>query len=48
MHFSAQEEYGLRCLLRLAHAAPDQSRTINEITLMLLVLKRKAANVKAT
>lgn len=32
MHFSAQEEYGMRCLLRLAHAAPDQSRTINEIS----------------
>lgn len=32
MHFSAQEEYGVRCLLRLAQAAPDQSRTINEIS----------------
>ena len=32
MHFSAQEEYGLRCLLRLAGAGPDQSQTINEIS----------------
>jgi len=32
MHFSAQEEYGLRCLLRLAGAGPDESQTINEIS----------------
>ena len=32
MHFSAQEEYGLRCLLRLAGAGPNQSQTINEIS----------------
>jgi Rrf2 family protein len=32
MHFSAQEEYGLRCLLRLAAAARDQSVTIPEIS----------------
>ncbi len=30
MKFSAQEEYGLRCLLRLAHQ-PDRSLTIPEI-----------------
>ncbi len=32
MHFSAQEEYGLRCLLRLASAGPDRSLTIPEIS----------------
>jgi Rrf2 family protein len=32
MHFSAQEEYGLRCLLRLALGGPDESRTINEVS----------------
>lgn len=32
MHFSAQEEYGLRCLLRLASAGPDNSLTIPEIS----------------
>lgn len=32
MHFSAQEEYGLRCLLRLASAGPDESKTISEIS----------------
>jgi len=32
MYFSAQEEYGLRCLLRLAVAGPDESQTINEIS----------------
>jgi len=32
MHFSAQEEYGLRCLLRLASASPDESKTISEIS----------------
>ena len=32
MHFSAQEEYGLRCLVRLALAGADESRTINEIS----------------
>ena len=32
MHFSAQEEYGLRCLLRLAGAGPNRSQTINEIS----------------
>lgn len=31
MHFSSQEEYGLRCLLRLA-AMPDRSVTIPEIS----------------
>ncbi|MYA80943.1 MAG: Rrf2 family transcriptional regulator [Acidobacteriia bacterium] len=32
MYFSAQEEYGLRCLLRVAVAGPDESQTINEIS----------------
>jgi Rrf2 family protein len=31
MHFSSQEEYGLRCLLRLA-ATPERSVTIPEIS----------------
>ncbi len=31
MHFSAQEEYGLRCLLRLAMAGPDESLTLSAI-----------------
>ena len=31
MKLSAQEEYGLRCLLRLASAGEDQSLTIPEI-----------------
>jgi Rrf2 family protein len=32
MHFSAQEEYGLRCLLRLAAEGPDKSLTLPEIS----------------
>jgi len=32
MHFSAQEEYGLRCLLRLAGAGEGASMTIPEIS----------------
>jgi Rrf2 family protein len=32
MHFSAQEEYGLRCLLRLAGAGSGASMTIPEIS----------------
>lgn len=32
MHFSAQEEYGLRCLLRLAGAGVGASMTIPEIS----------------
>lgn len=32
MHFSAQEEYGLRCLLRLASRGPDKSLTLQEIS----------------
>ena len=31
MHFSAQEEYGLRCLLRLAMAGPNESLTLSVI-----------------
>jgi len=32
MHFSAQEEYGLRCLLRLAAQGPGKSLTLPEIS----------------
>ena len=32
MHFSAQEEYGLRCLLRLASRGPNESLTLQEIS----------------
>ena len=32
MQFSAQEEYGLRCLLRVAAAGPGGSLTISEIS----------------
>lgn len=32
MHFSAQEEYGLRCMLRLAAAGTGSSLTIPEIS----------------
>ena len=32
MQFSSQEEYGLRCLLRLAQQGPGASVTINEIS----------------
>lgn len=32
MHFSALEEYGLRCMLRLAAAGPETSLTIPEIS----------------
>jgi Rrf2 family protein len=32
MQFSAQEEYGLRCMLRLAAAGPGNSLTIPEIS----------------
>ena len=32
MHFSAQEEYGLRCLLRLAGEGPGKSLTLPEIS----------------
>jgi DNA-binding IscR family transcriptional regulator len=28
MKISAQEEYGIRCLIRIARKAPDQSVTI--------------------
>lgn len=33
MQFSAKEEYGLRCLLRLATGGPGQSLTIPEISM---------------
>lgn len=33
MKFSAQEEYGLRCLLQIARLGPDGSLTIPEIAL---------------
>ena len=32
MKFSAQEEYGLRCLIQIAHRGPDGSMTIPEIS----------------
>jgi Rrf2 family protein len=32
MKFSAQEEYGLRCLVRLAHAGEGASLTIGELS----------------
>ncbi len=32
MHFSAQEEYGLRCLLHLASRGPGASLTLQEIS----------------
>ena len=32
MKFSAQEEYGLRCLLQIARLGPDQSMTIPEVS----------------
>lgn len=32
MHFSAQEEYGLRCLLRLASQSSGKSATLQEIS----------------
>ena len=32
MHFSAQEEYGLRCLLRLASQSSGRSATLQEIS----------------
>lgn len=32
MKFSAQEEYGLRCLLQIARSGPDGSMTIPEIS----------------
>ena len=32
MHFSAQEEYGLRCLLHLASRGPGMSLTLQEIS----------------
>lgn len=31
MQFSSQEEYGLRCMLRLAMAGPNESRTLSVI-----------------
>jgi len=32
LKFSAQEEYGLRCLLQIARLGPDQSMTIPEVS----------------
>lgn len=58
MKFSAQEEYGLRCLLAIAGAGPDGSVTISEISgaegltishvAKLLGILRKAGYVKST
>lgn len=58
MKFSAQEEYGLRCLLAIAKEGPDGSLTIPEISRMegltpshvakLMAILRKAGFVKST
>ena len=46
MKLSANEEYGLRCLVRMAYAGPDESLTIPEISQAegaLAGLRRQAA-----
>ncbi|MDI9636806.1 Rrf2 family transcriptional regulator [Kamptonema cortianum] len=58
MKFSAQEEYGLRCLIALARTGEDGSLTIPEISKMegmtashvakILAILRKAKFVKST
>lgn len=58
MKFSAQEEYGLRCLLSIAEAGPDASLTIPEISqkeglssshvAKLLSILRRAGYVQST
>lgn len=58
MKFSAQEEYGLRCLLALAKQGPGKSLTIPEISEMegmttshvakILSILRKAGFIKST
>lgn len=58
MKFSAQEEYGLRCLIAIARKGPDGAMTIPEISreeglttshvAKLLAILRKAGFVKST
>lgn len=58
MKFSAQEEYGLRCLLAIAKKGPDGSMTIPEISreegltqshvAKLLAILRKAGFISST
>lgn len=58
MKFSAQEEYGLRCLLCLARISPDESLTIPEISKLegmsnshvakILAILRKGGYVNST
>ncbi len=58
MKFSAQEEYGLRCLLQIARIGPDDSMTILEISKLegltqphvakLMMILRKGGFIKST
>jgi Rrf2 family protein len=58
MKFSAQEEYGLRCLLQIARLDPQQSMTIPEISKIegltqphvakLMMILRKEGFIKST
>jgi len=58
MKFSAQEEYGLRCLLQIARLREDQSMTIPEISKLegltqphvakLTMILRKGGFIKST
>jgi len=58
MKFSAQEEYGLRCLLQIARLGPDASMTIPEISRIegmtpthvakLLMILRKEGFINST
>ena len=58
MKFSAQEEYGLRCLLQIARLADDQTMTIPEIGKLegltqphvakLMMILRKGGFIKST
>ena len=58
MKFSAQEEYGIRCLLCIARLSPEESLTIPEISTMealsashvakILAILRKAGYITST
>ena len=58
MKFSAQEEYGLRCLLQIAKLGPNDSMTILEISKLegltqphvakLMMILRKGGFIKST
>ena len=58
MKFSAQEEYGLRCLLQIARLTSEQSMTIPEISKLegltqphvakLMMILRKGGFIKST